>query len=193
MRSFAAIGAIALSMLCVTVQSAPASDIEGLIDGLGKCANAAVNGPPRKFIKIAGHQFHCYKIRVATKAEADVSARKHGADSSFYRGTMSHALRARPDDQIEYTIVLQGSGATCRLLLPDVKINRGGFLQIARSATAYLRFAKLATGEVEKAESAWKTVGKKLEGDWETTMQLAVLASVDKWSAFFPECTKQDW
>ncbi len=146
------------------------------------CANAAAYGPLKKGITIADHDFNCHPIRVAKEAEIKAAGKPLGASYNYYKGKLSHALRLRPDDQVEYLITFQVAGG-CRLMPPAVKINRGGFINVSKKVTDLFGIR----------ESDWRSLAKKLEGDWETTANIVVLASVTKWAEQFPHCRKASW
>lgn len=178
MQPSASLAAIAFWVLLAVSLPAAAGDKEAL----ESCATAAAYGPLKKGIKIAGHDFNCHPIRLAKEADLTAAGKSLNADYNYYKGKLSHALRLRPDDQVEYLITLHVAGG-CRLRPPTVKINRGGFINVAKKATDLFGIR----------ESDWRSLAKKLEGDWETTANIVVLASVSKWAEQFPHCRKANW
>lgn len=170
---------VIVAALCLAVSPAAAGDKESL----SACANAAAYGPLKKGITVAGHDFNCHPITVAKNADIVAAGLQQPSPNSYYKGRLSHALRLRPDDQVDYLIVLQVSGGWCGLEPPIMKINRGGF-------------ASVGGGFVERFgvnESDWRALAKKLEGDWEATANVVVRASVTEWAKQFPHCKKAGW
>jgi hypothetical protein len=178
MQRSTSFAATAVVVLLAAVHPANAGDKESL----AACANAAAYGPVKKGITVAGHDFNCHPIRVAKQADLAAAGKSASPHYNYYKGKLSHALRLRPDDQVEYLITFELTGG-CRLRLPEVKINRGGFINVAKRATDLFGVR----------ESDWRSLAKKLEGDWETTANVVVLASVTKWAEQFPHCRKVNW
>lgn len=175
-----ATGFAALALL-VTTQPSIADDQKSL----RACAKAAAYGPLKKGITIAGHDFNCHHIRAAKDAEITAAGKKADTYNRFYMGQLSHALRLRPDDQVQYLIHLKYmGGGKCDLLPPTIKINRGGFVNLIKPLATELHLFK---------EEDWRSLAKKLEGDWEATANLVVAESVTKWAEQFPDCTKRYW
>jgi hypothetical protein len=80
-------------------------------EALTKAIDAAFEGKETKFVKVDGHEFHIKPITVV-KDGKNIGA----------TGRISHHLSARPDDQINYKIVIKdGKEATA-----TTDIDRGG-------------------------------------------------------------------
>lgn len=85
--------------LALTLQNARAADdfLKKLnVGNFEKCMRAAQFGPTQKKLKIYGHHFNCKRMR-ADKLK----------DGGFrYSGQLSHHLRARKDDQMNFSFVI---------------------------------------------------------------------------------------
>ncbi len=121
---------------------------------------AVFNGPTAKKLKVNKHHFNVKKSRVVQSGNVVI-----------VEGTISHHLNNRRDDQVEYKIRKEG-GAVKEM---KIKIKRGGFAPIGAKIAAVL--GQYVTGTplpADKIEGLGRKLGRKIDGDWESTAELLV-------------------
>lgn len=124
---------------------------------LRKAARSALSGTDLK-VTVGAHDF---VVKGASMREKD--------GVMTIRGTISHQLSLRPDDQLHYTIrKIDG-----KVVSVDIRVSRGGLAPVVAVAGNYigLQYAEpLIDGALTKLGESW-------DGDWESMAKL-VVASV---------------
>lgn len=92
------------------------SSVAGTKSDINKCMSAVVNGPQKNDLKIYGWGFNCKPWKIS---------KSNG--TWLVKGQLSHQLRWRPDDQINYTFKIGKNG---KIDAPKISIDAGGFRAI---------------------------------------------------------------
>lgn len=153
-RSFVSGGITTLVALVAFVAPTQAESPAELQAILRKATRAAISGPETK-VKINGHEFVVKQASVSTKGNV-----------ISYRGTISHQLSFRPDDQMYYTI-LKSEG---QVVSVRYTISRGGLAPIVGTIAANLGPKYASDG----LESFLSSLGKQMDGSWESAGKLIV-------------------
>ena len=88
------------------------SSIAGTKADIKKCMSAVVKGPQKNDLKIHGHGFNCKPWKIS---------KSNGTWS--VKGQISHQLRWRKDDQVNYSFKIGKNG---KIVPPVISIGRGG-------------------------------------------------------------------
>ncbi len=133
---------------------------------------AVVKGRQTKKVKHRGHQFNIKPVHVDRNVAGFV-----------VKGRLSHHLRFRKDDQVNYTIDIRHDGTVRNL---TTKINRGGITKTLMTLKVgeiikHTTKKKKTTVTIDKKtadniiKKAGRWIGKKVDGKWERAAEEVIV------------------
>ena len=150
--------------MCMTAAPIQAKQSEkSALRNLDRCVEVAIDegsGRERKGLKIFDHEFNCKAMKIARYDRDDNRSRV------VYTGRLSHALRFRKDDQVDYRLEVTrtfGREASCYFTLTR-NINRGGLAPIPGAIGRMI-------GKPDWEED-WRGAARDWDGNWEQTADL---------------------
>lgn len=153
LRGLLALGVMAV-MTLAAVASAHADTPAQISAQMAKVTKAALQGPTARDLVVNGHKFHVKKATVTYEGLVTV-----------VKGQISHVLRLREDDQVNYTIRKRGG----KVISIKVEIDRGG---ITKYITDFLADNFGLVKYEDDMNDFIRKVAFKLTGNWESTAAL---------------------
>lgn len=128
--------------------------VENVIDA---ALQAALSGPERKKMKIYGHEFNIKPIAISSSGNLLI-----------VKGRISHHLSIRPDDQFDYTVVVDPS-QDATIVDFQYTIDEGGITSLLQpilpTIASMVPYADLSGADLE---SILRKVGNYVSGDWQS-------------------------
>jgi len=185
MKSQRILGAAAIALFCAAAQPA----MSGNAEDIDRCANGINTGKAER-LSVAGHKFKCPDGVVVSN---DPLARGLGSfhpNHAYFEGGFSHLNqvlgKGLAADKVRFFITVENWNArgsdprNCRMADPTINIER--------------RSKVLKIAEYIPNWKDWKSLPRKIDGQWERAAFAISAAAIRKWHERFEfSVCKRDW